>query len=104
MSFRVCCPNCHCKIIPPFWNQYEKAFCGPSCASQWRIDCEVVTVKEVAKDFEVMTNNTFIHPDEKIILRSFSHKMKEFIDPIDVETIENKEFKKAIEVIDRISL
>ena len=65
MSFIVCCSYCHCKIIPPFWNQYGKVFCGPSCAIQWKIDYGVVTVKEAAKDFEVMTNNTFIHTDDK---------------------------------------
>ena len=105
MSFRVHCPQCQNQISPPFWQQYGKAFCNPSCASSWKENYEAVTVKEVSKkEYEIVPNNTFIHPDEKKILRSFASKMKDFTEPDDADTLENREFRKAIEVLDRISL
>lgn len=64
-----------------------------------------VTIKEThKKEYEVMVNNTYIHPDEKKLIREHVTLMMSYADEDDVDTLENKIFKKTMEVLNRISL
>jgi hypothetical protein len=66
---------------------------------------DVVVVKEIIrKDFEVMEPNTFIHPDEKRILKAHADELREYFDPTDVDTKEFRLMRNAILILDRISL
>lgn len=98
----ICCESCvYCNVLEN-WNEDENRKNNMELST---IVDEQVTVKTTYKaEVEVMNNNTFLHPAEKLILRSFVSKMVEFVDPEDVDTPDNKEFKNAIEILTRISL
>lgn len=66
---------------------------------------EVTTIRETSiKQYEVMKNNTYLHPDEKSVLRDHVTMLREYVCDDDIETTDNLLFKKALEILNRITL